>query len=115
MLLWNGGSLIGVSPHNTSRTCPCCGRVSADGRQTQAQFRCIESGFEEHADLVGAINILSRRMQLLRDEGQDPGDASPRLREERDSPDGLGIESQWRSEAGTRRSDDGRAYSCVMP
>ncbi|MFA7579513.1 zinc ribbon domain-containing protein, partial [Castellaniella sp.] len=45
-------------PQNTSRTCPCCGHVSADNRQTQAQFRCVACGFEEHADLVGAINVL---------------------------------------------------------
>ena len=57
-LAWNGGHLIPVPPHNTSRTCPCCGRVSADNRQTQAQFLCVECGFEENADVVGAINVL---------------------------------------------------------
>lgn len=57
-LAWNGGYLIAVPPHNTSRTCPCCGHVSADNRQTQARFRCVECGFEENADLVGAINAL---------------------------------------------------------
>ena len=57
-LAWNGGWLVAVPPHNTSRTCPRCGHVSADNRQTQARFRCRECGFEEHADVVGAINIL---------------------------------------------------------
>ncbi|PJB04861.1 MAG: cytosine methyltransferase [Hydrogenophilales bacterium CG_4_9_14_3_um_filter_59_35] len=57
-LAWNGGYLIAVPPRNTSRTCPCCGHVSADNRQTQAAFRCVECGFEENADVVGAINIL---------------------------------------------------------
>src|SRR5690606_32760811 len=38
--------------------CPACGHVSADNRQTQARFLCVECGFEENADLVGAINIL---------------------------------------------------------
>ncbi len=57
-------------------TCPCCGHVSADNRQTQARFQCVECGFEENADLVGAINLLSRGMQRLRDEGQDTADAS---------------------------------------
>jgi transposase len=50
--------LVAVPPHNTSRTCPCCGHVSADNRKTQAQFRCVGCGFEENADVVGAINIL---------------------------------------------------------
>ncbi len=75
-LAWNGGYLIAVPPRNTSRTCPCCGHVAAANRQTQAQFRCVECGFEENADVVGAINILARGMQMLRDEGQDTDDAS---------------------------------------
>ena len=57
-LAWNGGYLIAVPPQNTSRTCPCCGHVSANNRQTQAQFLCVDCGFEENADLVGAINVL---------------------------------------------------------
>ncbi|AOU98638.1 cytosine methyltransferase [Acidihalobacter yilgarnensis] len=57
-LAWQGGWLVAVPPQNTSRTCPCCGHVSADNRQTQAQFRCVECGFEENADVVGAINVL---------------------------------------------------------
>ena len=57
-LAWNGGHLIAVPPQNTSRTCPFCGHVSADNRQTQARFVCVECGFEENADVVGAINVL---------------------------------------------------------
>ena len=57
-LAWNGGWLVAVPPQNTSRTCPCCGHVSADNRQTQAQFLCVDCGFEENADVVGAINVL---------------------------------------------------------
>jgi putative transposase len=75
-LAWNGGRLIVVPPHNTSRTCPCCGHVSADNRPTQARFACVACGFEDNADVVGAINILSRGMQQLRDEGRDTTDAS---------------------------------------
>ncbi|MFA7666583.1 MAG: transposase [Burkholderiaceae bacterium] len=59
-LQWNGGMLIAVPPHNTSRTCPSCGHVSADNRHTQAKFACVECGYEENADVVGAINILAR-------------------------------------------------------
>lgn len=57
-LAWNGGHLIAVPPQNTSRTCPTCGHVSADNRLTQARFECVECGFGENADVVGAINIL---------------------------------------------------------
>ena len=57
-LHWRGGWLVAVPPQYTSQTCPCCGLVSADNRQTQARFQCVECGFEENADVVGAINIL---------------------------------------------------------
>ena len=57
-LAWNGGQLVAVPPQNTSRTCPCCGHVAKENRRTQARFRCVACGFEENADVVGAINIL---------------------------------------------------------
>ena len=57
-LSWNGGELIAVPPQNTSRRCPQCGHVSAKNRRTQERFACIGCGFEDNADLVGAINIL---------------------------------------------------------
>ena len=59
-LTWNGGWLIAVPPANTSRTCPACEFVSTENRQTQAAFRCVACGHEDHADVVGAINILAR-------------------------------------------------------
>jgi len=55
---WRGGQVIAVNPRNTSRTCPACAHVSAENRRTQAQFRCVGCGFEENADVVGAINVL---------------------------------------------------------
>lgn len=57
-LAWNGGWLVAVPPHNTSRTCPTCGHVSGDNRKTQAQFACQSCGYENNADVVGAINVL---------------------------------------------------------
>ena len=64
-LAWNGGWLVAVPPQYTSRTCPCCGHMSADNRKTQARFACVECGFEDNADLVGAINIVERGHRLL--------------------------------------------------
>ena len=87
-LAWNGGWLVAVPPQNTSRTCSCCGHVSADNRQTQAQFLCVECGFEENADLVGAINVL--RAGHARFACEVSGAAMPPA-------------------AGTRRSDSGAA------
>ncbi|MEB0033056.1 transposase [Undibacterium sp. RTI2.1] len=64
-VVWHGGMLLAVPPHNTSRTCPACGHVSKDNRQTQAKFLCVDCGYENHADVVGAINILERGYRLL--------------------------------------------------
>ncbi len=64
-LAWRGGMLLAVPPHHTSQTCPCCGHVSQDNRRTQAQFLCVGCGYEQHADVVGAINILERGQRLL--------------------------------------------------
>ena len=62
---WNGGFVIAVPPQYTSQTCPCCGHVSKGNRLTQAKFECVECGFEENADVVGAINILARGHRVL--------------------------------------------------
>ena len=57
-LAWNGGQLVAVPPRNTSRTCPRCDHVAKENRLSQARFECVDCGFEENADLVGAINVL---------------------------------------------------------
>ena len=59
-LNWNGGMLIAVPAHHTSQTCPACGHVSAQNRQTQAKFACVDCGYENNADVVGAMNVLAR-------------------------------------------------------
>ena len=38
-LEWNGGMLLAVPPHNTSRTCPSCGHISQENRKTEAYSR----------------------------------------------------------------------------
>ena len=62
---WNGGMLLAVPPHNTSRTCPCCGHIAKENRITQAEFLCVDCGYENNADVVGAINVLERGYRLL--------------------------------------------------
>ncbi|MBV5299964.1 MAG: transposase, partial [Rhodoferax sp.] len=59
-LHWNGGILIPVPAHYTSQTCPACGHVAKENRQTQASFVCVDCGHEENADVVGAMNVLAR-------------------------------------------------------
>lgn len=59
-LSWNGGFLFAVPPQNTSRCCPNCNHTAKENRATQANFNCVQCGFSENADLVGAINVLKR-------------------------------------------------------
>ena len=62
---WNGGMLLAVPPHNTSRTCPCCGHIAKENRITQAVFLCVDCGYENNADVVGAMNVLARGYRVL--------------------------------------------------
>ena len=62
---WKGTTLVAVPPHHTSQTCPCCGHVSPNNRTTQARFACVSCGYEDQADVVGAINVLERGQRLL--------------------------------------------------
>ena len=80
-LEWGGGKLILVPAQNTSRTCPACGHVSAENRRTQAGFRCGACGYQNHADLVGAINV--RRAGHAR---IACGDTSPAVRASAQEP-----------------------------
>jgi len=64
-MAWSGGILVAVPPQNTSRTCPCCGHIAKENRQSQAKFQCVECSYQNHADVVGAINILERGHRLL--------------------------------------------------
>ena len=59
-LAWRGGILVPVPAHYTSQTCPACGHVAKENRQTQARFACVDCGYQNHADVVGAMNILAR-------------------------------------------------------
>ena len=88
-----------MPPQYTSQTCPCCGHVSAENRTTQARFACVECGYENHADVVGAINVLERGQRLLacgelvlldRSMKQEPAEVT-RLRGSTPAPNAVGI------------------------
>jgi putative transposase len=64
-LAWTGGLLVAVPPHNTSWLCPHCGHVARENRLSQALFLCVAYGHTDHADVVGAINVLERGRRLL--------------------------------------------------
>jgi putative transposase len=62
---FRGGEVLAVPAHHTSQTCPTCQHVSAENRKTQACFECVDCGFSENADLVGAVNIKARGHRVL--------------------------------------------------
>ena len=64
-LNWAGGRLVAVPPHHTSLTCPACDYVAAQNRTSQAKFTCVRCGYENHADVVGAMNVLARGYRVI--------------------------------------------------
>lgn len=60
-----GRVIVAVDPADTSRRCPSCGYTCAENRVTQADFRCVSCGFADHADIVGATNVLRAGLALL--------------------------------------------------
>ena len=64
-----GLSVSLVNPAYTSQTCPRCGCVDNESRLTQEDFECIECGYKDNADGVGAWNTGHRiKNAVLRDE-----------------------------------------------
>ena len=63
--LWSGGQVLFVDPKYTSQTCPVCHHKEKANRKSQSEFKCVLCGHEEHADVVGAKNILERGHRLL--------------------------------------------------
>ena len=55
----NRVSVRKVNPYKTSQTCPSCSHVERENRSGE-KFKCLRCGYEEHADTVGALNILER-------------------------------------------------------
>lgn len=62
---WNGGMVLKVPANHTSQTCPCCQHVAKENRRRQAEFVCVKCSYSNHADLVGAMNVLSRGHRQL--------------------------------------------------
>lgn len=62
---WRGGEVLAVPPQYTSQRCSCCGHVARDNRISQARFACVSCGYEVHADLNAAKNILAAGHAVL--------------------------------------------------
>ena len=55
----NRVSFRSVNPYKTSQTCPACSHTERDNRVNE-NFKCLKCGHSEQADIVGALNILTR-------------------------------------------------------
>ena len=59
-----GSKVIYVDSQYTSISCPVCGYATKENRDKR-RFCCKNCGFEEHADIVGAKNIMLRVLKDL--------------------------------------------------
>ncbi len=57
-LSWKGGMLFEVNPRHTSQRCSCCGHTVKENRESQAVFKCLACGHEEHADVNRSVAEL---------------------------------------------------------
>ena len=58
-LSWMGGSLVEVESRYSSQKCSCCGHTDKQNRISQSEFVCLRCGYEQHADVNAAVNILT--------------------------------------------------------
>ena len=56
--------MIAVDPRHTSQRCAQCGHTAAGNRVTQAEFWCLACGYQSHADVNAARNILRTGLVL---------------------------------------------------
>lgn len=52
-----GIDVLFINPKFTSQKCSVCGHIDAENRKTRDNFKCLNCGFEENADINAARNI----------------------------------------------------------
>lgn len=57
---WYSREFDRVNPKYTSLTCNCCGEIDKMSRVSRDKFVCTSCGYENHADINAAKNILAR-------------------------------------------------------
>ena len=68
-----GAAVRYVDPRYSSQQCRQCGHIASSSRESQAVFRCVACGHEDHADANAAKNVLARGLALLAVPAQAPG------------------------------------------
>ncbi|MFU8874288.1 RNA-guided endonuclease InsQ/TnpB family protein [Micromonospora sp. SL4-19] len=56
---YHGAHIEKVNPAYTSQTCHACKHIAPESRESQAVFRCVACGHQDHADVNAAKNILA--------------------------------------------------------
>lgn len=69
----SGAVVIYVDPKYSSQECRQCGHIASSSRESQAVFRCVACGHEDHADANAAKNVLARGLASLAVPAQAPG------------------------------------------
>ena len=69
----SGAAVLYVDPKHSSQECRVCGHIAAGNRESQAVFRCVKCGHEDHADANAAKNILARGLALTGVPAHAPG------------------------------------------
>ena len=80
----SGTAVIYVNPKHSSQECRSCGHIASSSRESQAVFRCVSCGHQDHADADAARNVLARGLASLAVPAQAPG---PRGVRPRKTPD----------------------------
>jgi putative transposase len=76
----SGAAVIYVNPRHSSQQCRRCGHVAGGNRESQAVFRCVACGHEDHADANAAKNVLARGLAALAVPAHAPGHGASRPR-----------------------------------
>lgn len=61
---YHGAQVVKVNPAYTSQTCNACRHRAPESRDSQAVFRCVACGHQDHADVNAAKNIRERGIEL---------------------------------------------------
>ena len=69
----SGAAVMYVDPKYSSQQCRRCSHVATENRESQAVFRCVACGHEDHADANAAKNVLARGLAFLDIPAQAPG------------------------------------------
>ena len=76
----SGAVVIYVDPKHSSQECRSCGHIASSSRESQAVFRCVSCGHEDHADANAARNVLARGLAWSAVPAQAPGPRGVRPR-----------------------------------